>query len=258
MEVVNVNWAQLYIERWLKAPMQDKEGKLKERLKGTPQGGVISPILANLYLHYALDQWLERNYPQLPFERYADDAIVHCKTQNQAEELQLALGKRLGDCGLELHPVKTKIVYCNNGEGGKPFCPEEFDFLGYTFRPRKVRTKAGYMRLGFLPAISKKATERIRKEIRSWQLHRRVEHTLEGIAHKINAIVQGWINYYGKYYRSQLRRTLYPLNFALVSWATRKYKKLTKRPRKARKWLVRVAKKQPNLLAHWKSGLLPS
>ena len=187
-------------------------------------GGFISPLLANLHLHYALDHWLERNYPQLSFERYADDAIVHCKTQSQAEELRLALSKRLGECGLELHPVKTKIVYCNNGQGGNPSCVEEFDFLGYTFRPRKVRTKAGYMRLGFLPAVSKKATEKIRKEIRSWQLHRRVEHTLEEIAHKINAIVQGWINYYGKYYGSQLRRTLDPLNHALVSWATRKYK----------------------------------
>ena len=251
-------WTQMYIERWLKAPMQDKDGKLKERPKGTPQGGVVSPLLANLYLHYAFDQWLKREYPNLKFERYADDAIVHCQTQEQAEELRLALSKRLGECGLELHPVKTKIVYCNNGQGGNPSCPQEFDFLGYTFRARKVRTKTGRIQIGFLPAVSKKATQKIRKEIKSWQLHRRVGHTLEGIAHKINAIIQGWINYYGKYYGSKLREIFRLLNYALARWASRKYKKLRKRPRKARKWLVRVAGKQPDLLAHWKYGMLPS
>lgn len=252
------SWAQMYIERWLKAPMEDMYGQLKERPKGTPQGGVISPILANLYLHYAFDYWMKRNYPDLPFERYADDAIVHCKTGEQAEELRLVLSKRLGECGLELHPDKTKIVYCNNGQGGKPDGSQEFDFLGYNFRPRKVKTKAGPLRLGFLPAISKKAEQNIRKEMRSWQLHRWSGHTLEEIAHKINPCVQGWINYYGKYYGSQLRSTLDPLNYALARWATRKYKKLTKRPRKARKWLVRIAAKEPELLAHWKYGILPS
>jgi retron-type reverse transcriptase len=107
-------WALLYIDRWLKAPVRMADGRLIGRERGTPQGGVISPLLANLFLHYAFDMWMRRNFPDIPFERYADDAICHCRTEDQAMALRTALETRFADCGLTLHPDKTKIVYCRD------------------------------------------------------------------------------------------------------------------------------------------------
>ena len=242
-------WVVLYIERWLKAPAQDDEGHLLERERGTPQGGVISPLLANLFLHYAFDRWMQREYPALPFERYADDIIVHGRTEGEAQNVQEAIAARLKECGLELHPEKTKIVYCKdaNRRGGYP--NEKFDFLGYTYRPRKAKNRQGQLFCSFSPAISAKAATHIRAEIRAWKLPLRSSQSLEDLARVLNPQLSGWLQYYGRYYPSALYPIARQLRYALARWAGRKYKRLRGRRRKALCWLERVMQRQPALFA---------
>lgn len=251
-------WVVLYIERWLKAKAQLPSGEQTERGEGTPQGGVVSPVLANLFLHYVFDAWMQRNFSDVPFERYADDIVVHCQSAEQAEELRGKIAGRMVECKLQLHPQKTKIVFCDNGEGSKTLSPGKFDFLGFTFKPRKVRTKSGKMRQGFLPAVSDKAAAAIRQEMRRWQVHQRSTATLESIAEYVNPRIRGWVNYYGKYYGSRLRRTLELFNFILTRWARNKFRKLRAKPRKAARWLKGIAQKEPSLFYHWQIGVIPS
>lgn len=245
-------WVLLYISRWLRAPIQMPDGTLKSREKGTPQGSVISPVLANLFLHYAFDKWMERQFPTIPFERYADDVICHCKSEAQAKSLREEVEKRLAECGLELHPRKTKIVYCKDDRRPGNYENESFDFLGFTFRPRLAtdRQKKRFF-VGFLPAVSNEAAKAMRQTIRSWELHLRSGTTLNDLAREINPTVRGWINYYGSYYRSALGPLIDYLDQKLVKWATRKYKKLRRRPGKAFRWLRRIQRRQPRLFAHW-------
>ena len=251
-------WMLLYIERWLKAPAQQSDGALVQREKGTPQGGVISPLLANLFLHYAFDEWMRRNSPYVPFERYADDAIVHCKSEKQARWLKEAIGKRLAECKLELHPEKTKIVYCKDVDRRGNYPREKFDFLGYTFRPRRSKNRWGKYFVNFTPAVSDKAAREMRRAMRGWRLHLRSDKTLEDLSRMFNPILRGWINYYGRYYRSALYPTLRVLDRTLVRWATRKYKRLRGHPRRATHWLGRIARREPYLFAHWEIGLRPA
>lgn len=251
-------WMLLYIERWLKAPAQQPDGALVQREKGTPQGGVISPLLANLFLHYAFDEWMRRNSPYVPFERYADDAIVHCKSEKQARWLKEAIGKRLAECKLELHPEKTKIVYCKDVDRQGNYPREKFDFLGYTFRPRRSKNRWGKYFVNFTPAVSDKAAREMRRTMRGWRLHLRSDKTLEDISRMFNPILRGWINYYGRYYRSALYPTFRVLDRTLVRWATRKYKRLRGHPRRATHWLGRIARREPYLFAHWEIGLRPA
>jgi Reverse transcriptase (RNA-dependent DNA polymerase)/Group II intron, maturase-specific domain len=196
-------WVLLYISRWLKAPMQMPDGTVIAREKGTPQGSPISPLLANLFMHYAFDTWMDREFPGCPFERYADDIVAHCDTEEQARHLRAAIAKRLGTLGLELHPVKTKIVYCKDANRRGDFEHTSFDFLGYTFRGRLAKGRRGYF-TGFSPAISGKAKKAKGKQIRDWHLNRRSSEDLSSLAKEINPQVQGWINYYGAFYRSEL------------------------------------------------------
>jgi RNA-directed DNA polymerase len=213
-------WLRLYIGRWLRAPVQRPDGTLEPRTKGTPQGAVISPLLANLFLHYALDAWMARTFPDAPFERYADDAIVHCRSERQAQEVLAALRERLAQCSLELHPERTRIVYCQ--DAGRPGEYEriEFDFLGYTFQPRRVKTRWGEFSVSFLPAMSAAAAREIRQTIRGWRLaSHRNQRGLADLARLTNPVVQGWMNYFGRYYRSKLLQVLRHLNRALVAWA---------------------------------------
>ena len=244
-------WVLLYIERWLKAPAQDENGAIVTRTKGTPQGGVISPLLANLFLHYAFDKWMERDQPTIPFERYADDIICHCVSKAQAEWLQGAVEKRLAECGLELHPQKTKIVHCKNDREPDSYHEGNFDFLGFTFRSRQARSKRGKFFTGFLPAVSNKAAKKIRQTVRSWKLHRLTDKSIEDFAHIFNPIIRGWINYYGSYYKSALYPIFQHLENILARWAVRKYKRLRNCGQRARHWLRTIAKRQPGLLAHW-------
>lgn len=244
-------WALLYIERWLKAPMQMADGNLVERERGTPQGGVISPLLANLFLHYAFDLWMVRNYPDIPFERYADDVICHCRSQAQTQALREALEKRFAECGLVLHPEKTKIVYCKDDNRPGDYPDHSFDFLGYTFRPRLVKRREGKFGVGFTPAVSNKALAKIRQTIRGWALQRHSQWSLEGIAREINPVIRGWINYYGRFNRSALASALKHINATLAWWAYRKFKSLHRSRTQTCRWLGRLIARQPDLFAHW-------
>jgi RNA-directed DNA polymerase len=244
-------WVLLYIERWLKAPVQLEDGSLIHRDKGTPQGGVISPLLANLFLHYAFDTWMHRQYPQIPFERYADDGICHCRSKAKAEGLRESIERRFAECGLELNLQKTKIVYCKDDDRRGDYPEQKFDFLGYTFRPRRAKTRQGRFFVGFNPAISNKATKSICDTMRQWKLHRRSDKSLDELAQMINPVLRGWINYYGHFYKSALYRTFQHLNNILARWASRKYKRLKEHKRRAFLWLQNRVHRQPRLFAHW-------
>jgi RNA-directed DNA polymerase len=245
-------WHLLYIKRWLAAPVQTREGIQTERPKGTPQGAVISPLLANLFLHYCMDSWLKRNYPQCPFERYADDVVIHCKTEAEAQELKMALGKRLEECGLQMHPEKTKIVYCkDDNRKGEDYPNMKFDFLGYGFQARGAKNKMGKMFVGYIPAISDKARKSIRDKIRECKTLQWTQSELSDIAKELNPKIRGWMNYYGKFYKSKLDYTLRTVTFRLASWAKRKYKKLHRSYRAALAWVETIQKVQPGLFAHW-------
>lgn len=248
-------WLLLYAERWLKAPVQHADGSLEERTKGTPQGGVISPLLANLYLHHAFDEWMRERAPTIPFERYADDIVIHCKDSYQVRIVRAEVEKRLAEFKLELNPEKTKEVYCkdDNREGGHPIT--KFNFLGFEFRPRSSRRrKDGQLFVSFSPAISTKSLKKIYGTIREWELHRRTRSTLEDIAKEINPVLQGWMNYYGSYYKSALGVVYRRLNWILNKWATRKYKRMNGSKRRAWTWLNRIMEKEPTLFAHWGSA----
>lgn len=245
-------WVLLYIERWLKAPVQLPDGGLIERDKGTPQGSVISPLLSNLFLHYVFDKWMQREFSSIPFERYADDVICHCVSEKQAKYVLGAIRKRMAKFKLELHPGKTRIVYCKDDRRKGCYPNEKFDFLGFTFRPRLSMNKKGERFVGFSPAVSNKAVKAIRQTIRSWNLTRRTRESLEDFARMYNPVIRGWINYYSSFYKSALYRTLWHLDRVLSRWARRKYKRLSGGQRRAQHWLKRIIRREPGLFVHWR------
>lgn len=252
-------WVRLYIARWLRAPMQRADGAQEERTKGTPQGGVVSPLISNLYLHYAFDAWMQRNFPSVPFERYADDSLVHCKSREQAEAVLSAIRSRLAECGLELHEAKTRIVYCKDDDRRGEYKHVAFDFLGYTFQPRRAKNRFGKFFVSFLPAISSRAAKAIRATIRSWRMaSTRNNQRLEDLAELCNPSVRGWMNYYGRYYRSKCVTVLRHLNEALCRWVQRKYKdRFRRKERAAMHWLGRIARRDPKLMVLWQLGVRP-
>jgi len=251
-------WVRLYIARWLRAPVQWPDGALGERTKGTPQGGVISPLLANLFLHYAFDLWMRRTFPRVRFERYADDTIVHCRSERQARAVLAAIRGRFEQCGLELHPTKTRIVYCKDDDRPGMFEHIRFDFLGYTFQPRRAKNRWGKHFVSFLPAISTRAAKAIRQAIRQWQMaSTRNNQRLEDLARLTNPVVRGWMNYYGRFYRSKCVQVLRHLNVALAAWAQRKYKRFRRRERASMHWLGRIARRDPKLFVLWELGVRP-
>ncbi len=243
-------WVLLYIERWLKAPIQMPDGTLVARERGTPQGSPISPLLANLFMHYAFDRWMDRSFPGWPFERYADDIVAHCDSKEQAEELKTAIATRLGTLGLELHPDKTRIVYCKDSNRRGDSEHTSFDFLGYGFQGRFARGRNGYF-VSFIPAMSDKAKKAKSKQIRGWHLNRRVGTDLSSIARSINPQVRGWINYYGRFYRSKLSFMAKRIDEHLVRWARRKFKRFRRRPGRAWVWFDAIRRRDPRLFAHW-------
>jgi group II intron reverse transcriptase/maturase len=244
-------WVLLYIERWLTAPVHMPDGTVQARNKGTPQGGVISPLLANLFLHYAFDLWMSREFPVIRFERYADDVVIHCKSLAQATMLHDKLRRRLAACKLEMSPSKTKIVYCKDRERTEDYPEIGFDFLGYTFRPRKSVTTEGAVSLNFLPAISGKAAKAIRQTVRDWGLKRKTPISLAEIAARINPVVRGWVVYYGRFYRSALSRVLKQVDLHLAKWIARKHKRVHGSLAQAFDWLRRIRRTEPGLFAHW-------
>ncbi len=249
-------WVLLYIERWLKAPVQLDDGTLEDRKKGTPQGGVISPLLANLFLHYAFDVWMAGKYPSVPFERYADDMVCHCRSEAQVQSLMGDLERRFTECGLELHPQKTKIVYCKDDDRQGNYAKEKFDFLGYTFSARRSKNRWGKYFVNFSPAVSNAAMKSMRQTIWTWLLRLRSDKSLNDLAHMFNPVLRGWIQYYGCFYKSALYPVFRHLNRVLAAWAGRKYKRMRRHRRRALQWLGRLAKRQPGLFAHW-SLVLP-
>ena len=236
---ITCNWAVLYIERWLKAPMMKEDEAIIERSRGTPQGGVVSPILANLFLHYAFDLWMTRTHPDLPWCRYADDGLVHCRTEQEAEALKAELQARLAECHLEMHPTKTKIVYCRDGKRNGNYPNVSFDFLGFCFRSRLVlNPRNGMMFGGFTPAVSPTSMRAMRETIRDLNLRRQTHLSLQAIASKLNPLLRGWINYYGRYTPSALSPFLRYVNLTLVAWAMRKFKRFKRARPKASRFLM--------------------
>lgn len=262
MKAVSVHvkevWMLLYIRRWLQAPFVGDGGVEQPRQRGTPQGGVVSPVLANLFLHYAFDSWMQRNHPQVPFERYADDIVIHCVSQGQAKQVLEAVRQRLVECRLELSEQKTKIVYCrdsNRKEKHKQIC---FDFLGYTFGPRRAESRHGKRFWSFLPAISRASAKQIRRRVQAWNLPSQAHNTLEALAPTIDPCVRGWMNYYGRYSRSECVQVLRYINLKLAKWARKKYKLLRGHERRSEHYLGRLSRRRPDLLVLWKLGVKPS
>jgi RNA-directed DNA polymerase len=244
-------WIVLYVQRWLVAPLQHADGTLEAREQGTPQGSAVSPCLANLFLHYAFDLWMAREFPSVRFERYVDDAVVHCVSERQALTVREAIGRRMEQVGLSLHPEKTKIVYCgdSNRRGGHDAVT--FDFLGYTFRPRAaVNKRTQVMFTSFAPAMSRDKLTAKGEEVRAWRLHLRTGGTLADLADWINPVVRGWMEYWGHFHKSQMYGLLQRINAYLMRWARKKYRRLRSR-RRLNTWWERLVANEPGLFAHW-------
>ena len=244
-------WVLLYVRRWLSAPMRQPRGVLVARERGTPQSSAVSPVLANLFMHYAFDTWLAREYPGVWFERYADDAVVHCVTERQAREVLAAIADRMVEVGLRLHPDKTRLVYCKDGQRRGEFEHTSFTFLGFTFRARKARGRDGSGYSSFLPAISKEALAKISAEVRSWRLHTRTTLTFAELARRINPIVRGWMQYDGTFFRGALRPLLQSINAYLMRWIRKKYRRL-RGFKKAKKCWDDITRRYPGMYAHWR------
>lgn len=250
-------WVMFYVKHWLRASVQHLDGSVHPRNTGTPQGGVISPLLANIFLHYAFDKWIRREYPNAQFERYADDIVIHCHTKAQAEKMKASIEARLAECKLQLHPQKTKVVFCGSGELKDKTILRSFDFLGYTFRRRLAMNKQREGFVTFLPAVSNQAKKTIQQTIRGWRLYRRTSESIEDIAKVINPQVRGWVNYYGRFYCSELTRTLFQIERHLRRWAQRKFASKTglASKKRARRYVGQVGKHKPKLFIHWQYGM---
>jgi len=248
---IREDWILLYIERWLVAPFETEDGERVSRERGTPQGGVISPLLMNLFMHYAFDKWMQRTIPSCPFARYADDAVVHCRSQRQAEYVMRAIALRLADCGLAMHPEKSTIVYCKDSNRRERYPQVSFTFLGFTFRPRRAKSHQGRHFTSFLPAASEVAMRRMRQAVRRWRLTRQTHVTLAEIAKLYNPVIQGWWNYYGAFYQTAMQEIFQHIDRALGRWVRRKFKTLSGRSRRSATWLGKMRDAYPRLFCHW-------
>ena len=254
---ISENWVLMYLDRWLCAPIEEPDGTQRKRDQGTPQGGVVSPLLANLYLHYGFDVWMRKHHPNRPFERYADDIVIHCDSEAEAKQVLEEIRERLSLCHLRLHPEKTKIVYCKDSNRGGNYKHVSFTFLGYDFKPRRCQNRNGKLFLGFSPAMGKAKRKEKFAELRQMNLQNRTGHQLEDLAKALNPKVRGWIRYYGKYRKSGLWPIMDCLNDRLVKWACKKNKRFKGSPDRAKAWLLGICHRQPKLFAHWEHGFKP-
>ncbi len=248
-------WVLLYVERWLKAPLRQQDGSLVDRHIGTPQGAVVSPLLANLFLHYTFDAWIRREIPGIPFCRYADDGLLHCKSRFQAEYVMRRISERFRQCGLEIHPDKSSIVYCKDANRTGDYSRISFDFLGYTFRPRRCVNPNGQVHPNFLPAISRDSMKEINRRIRSWHIQLKSDKTLLDFSRMFNPILRGWHAYFGRFYPSALGKIWNNFNGYLVRWVRRKFKRFFRHKRRSRRFLARFARAHPDLFIHWRLGV---
>jgi len=245
-------WILLYIERWLVAPFEAQDGTRTPRARGTPQGGVISPLLMNLFMHYAFDRWMQQTQPDCPFARYADDAVVHCRTRQQAEEVMAGIAERLAVCGLTMHPDKSRVVYCRDSNRTESHPYATFTFLGFQFRPRQALANDGQFFTSFLPGASPDALTRMRAVVRGWNLPRRTPASLAEFAEQCNPTIRGWWNYYGAFYRTAMLELARYIDRKLERWASRKFKRLSRRQRRSLHWLRRIKQASPDLFYHWR------
>ncbi|MCL2660672.1 MAG: group II intron reverse transcriptase/maturase [Acidobacteriaceae bacterium] len=250
---VKESWILLYIERWLVAPFETAEGEQQPRERGVPQGGVVSPILMNLFMHYAFDVWMKRTHPSCPFARYADDAVVHCQNRKQAESVMRSIALRLEECGLTMHPEKSRIVYCKDSDRTDSYPNVQFTFLGFTFRPRCAVNSQNRRFTGFLPGVSADALKRMRKEVRGWHLNQWNTATLVELAKKYNPVLRGWWNYYGAFYPSAMHSFFMYFDGKLMQWARRKYKTLARRKQGSVQWLIKMKRSSPRMFVYWRS-----
>jgi len=249
-------WIKMYVKRWLEASVEDVKGRIHAKNgKGTPQGGVISPLLGNLYLHYTLDKWLEKHCQNIPFVRYADDVIVHCESEQQSEYVLNLIKKRLEECSLRLNEEKTKIVYCQDYRRTKKQYRKKFDFLGFSFQPRWTKSIRKGMFLGYDCAISISSKKRINTKWKDLKIHRWTGTTLSEIAKKVNPIMRGVYNYYGKYKMWELGSVVRSFHFRLVKWVINKYKRFGRSYKKAYEWLRKVRDSFPTMFYHWSLGV---
>ena len=253
---IEEGWIKMYISRWLTAPIKKANGELEEKQgKGTPQGGVISPLLANLYLHYTFDKWMKKTNPNLAFVRYADDIIIHCHSEDQANEVFLDIQNRLGECGLSISPEKTSIVYCKDYRRKLKHKKLKFDFLGFSFQPASKMSKVnGGMFLGYDCEISKKSYSKIVKQLRDMKFHRWSNVTLQEIARKLNPKIRGWLNYYDKFRYRTLTSVFHRLHNRLIKWVINRFKRFRRGRRGAVKYLKEIHKAYPTLFYHWEIG----
>jgi RNA-directed DNA polymerase len=254
---IDTKWEMLYIKRWLVAPVQIKD-TIVQRDRGTPQGGVISPLLANLFLHYAFDRWMGTNFPNIPFERYADDAVCHCRSEEEAKKLHQELKERLQECKLELHPKKTKIVYCKDAIRKAEYENIGFDFLGYTFQPRVLKSRGGNKFVRFQPAMSKGSAKRIRQTIKEWNMHRKTTTDIKQLSQLYSSAIRGWLNYYSLFESYRVKNLLERyFDRRVVKWAKWKYKKLRRKDAKTYRWLSDLKKRDYTLFPHWQLQYAP-
>jgi group II intron reverse transcriptase/maturase len=244
-------WVLLYIERWLTAPFAFADGGQEARTKGLAQGAVISPLLMNLFLHYVFDRWMAHRYPRAPFARYADDGIVHCRTEQEARHLTTVLAQRFAACQLTLHPAKTRIVYCKDSNRQQDHAEIQFTFLGFTFRPRRAKNRDGQLFTSFLPGASPQALSKMKQEIRRWRLPVQTPGTLEEFSRTYNPVLRGWWNYFGGFYRSDFFNVFLHFDGMLARWARRKYKRLHGHKIRSHHWVRKVSRKTPSLFVHW-------